>query len=295
MTLEQCQPGRSRQDELAEGAIAAGLALLVAIGFVASWETLRDLAATAAGFSSWLAPVVPLSFDLGIVVLSLKVVLAAREGRAATTLRALVVALSAATVAANATAAGGVTGRLLHAVPPAMFVICFESVVVTARQRALERLGLQPPRLPHVRPLLWLLAPSDTWREWRTAVLAGAGNHVNPVTAIDMAHSRTPPPVPAERPATDTDSVQAASSDTTPRDVEAGFPPGPGVVPSTPIYTPRIDVAVAALRRSPGISAAALVDALRDGGHQVSLRTAQRIKADALSQLDLGRGDGTAT
>ncbi len=67
----------------------------MAIGFVASWETLRDLAASTGGFSPWLAPVVPLSFDLGIVVLSLKVVLAAREGRSATALRDLVVALSA--------------------------------------------------------------------------------------------------------------------------------------------------------------------------------------------------------
>ncbi len=64
------------------------------------------------------------------------------------------------------------TDRLLHAVAPAMFVICLESVVVTARRRALERLGLQPPRPPRVRPLLWLLAPADTWHEWRTAVLA---------------------------------------------------------------------------------------------------------------------------
>ncbi len=95
MTLEHCRPGRSRPDELAEGTIAAGLGFLVAIGFVASWETLRDLAASTGGFSPWLAPVVPLSFDLGIVVLSLKVVLAAREGRSATALRALVVALSA--------------------------------------------------------------------------------------------------------------------------------------------------------------------------------------------------------
>ncbi len=62
----------------------------MAIEFVASWETLRDLAASVGGFSPWLAPVVPLSFDLGIVVLSLKVVLAAREGRSATALRALV-------------------------------------------------------------------------------------------------------------------------------------------------------------------------------------------------------------
>jgi predicted DNA-binding transcriptional regulator YafY len=64
-------------------------------------------------------------------------------------------------------------------------------------------------------------------------------------------------------------------------------------VGSAPSPSDRVDVAVAILRRSPGISAAALADALRDRGHEVSVRTAQRIKAEALSKHTVA-DDGTA-
>ena len=168
---------RARAQQVAEGVTAAGLGLLVVVGFVASYETLRDLAATEAGFSPWLAALVPLSFDLGIVILSLRVVLAAHEGRTATVTRLLVATLALASVAANVAAAATVTGQLLHAVPPAMFVVCFETVIVAARRHALQRLGLRPAVSPHVRPLVWVLAPRATWTAWRDAVL-GSGPSV---------------------------------------------------------------------------------------------------------------------
>ncbi len=94
--------------------------------------------------------------------------------------------------------------------------------------------------------------------------------------------------MPAERSATDA-MKPAASSQTFPAEVEAGVVPRVAAVGSTHSYTPRIDAAVAALRRSPDISAASLADVLRDGGHRVSVRTAQRIKADALAQLAASR------
>lgn len=130
-------PARTLTDTITETVVAVGVAVLVIIGFAASYDTLRTLAITDGGFPAWLAPAVPLSFDLGIVVLSLKVVTAAREGRHAFTLRALIVALSAVNVAVNGAASQGLTGQLLHAVPPAMFVICFETVIASARRRAL--------------------------------------------------------------------------------------------------------------------------------------------------------------
>lgn len=104
-------------DQAAAGVVGAGVVCLVLIGFVASYQTLRDLAVSAGSFSPWLAPAVPLSFDLGIVILSLKVVLAARQGRPAVCLRLLVAGLSTATVVANASAALSGVGRLMHIVP----------------------------------------------------------------------------------------------------------------------------------------------------------------------------------
>jgi hypothetical protein len=127
---------RVKLDRAIELAVAAGVAVLVAIGFITSYETLRGLAVTDGGFTPWLAQAVPLSFDLGIVVLSLKIVAAARQGRRTVLLRVLVAALSTSTVAVNSTASSGTAGRLLHAIPPAMFVVCFEGLVADARRAA---------------------------------------------------------------------------------------------------------------------------------------------------------------
>ena len=156
-------------DRTIELAIATGVAVLVAIGFVTSYETLRSLAVTDGGFAPWLAPAVPLSFDLGIIVLILKIAAAARQGRHALAHRALVAALSVATVAVSGTASTGTAGRLLHAVPPAMFVICFEGLIADPRRDALP--GLRP------RVGRWaanLLAPITTVRRWREEVLRSA-------------------------------------------------------------------------------------------------------------------------
>lgn len=158
-------------DRATDLTITVGLGVLLAVGFAASYATLLELAVTAGGYPPWLAPAVPLAFDLGIVVLSLKVVRAAREGRTAPVLRMLVVVLSVSTVVANAAAASGPAGSLLHAVPPAMFVVCFESVIASTRRHALERFGLVPPKLPRVRGVRWALAPWPTFTSWRSAVL----------------------------------------------------------------------------------------------------------------------------
>src|SRR3954466_8133814 len=108
----------SRLDRAMDCSITIGLVVLILVGFAASYRTLRDLAASVGAYPNWLAPAIPLSFDLGIVVLSLKVARAAREGRTAPVLRLLVAALSAATVIVNTSVATTTDARLLHAVPP---------------------------------------------------------------------------------------------------------------------------------------------------------------------------------
>jgi hypothetical protein len=257
---------RARAQQVAEFVTAAGLGLLVVVGFVASYETLRDLAATEAGFSPWLAPLVPLSFDLGIVILSLRVVLAAHEGRTATVTRLLVATLALASVAANVAAAATVTGRLLHAVPPAMFVVCFETVIVAARRHALQRLGLRPAVSPRVRPLVWVLAPRATWTAWRDAVLRSG-----PGVAV------------GSQPLASVTDVQPTSAS---RSRAAAVTAGSG--PNAQGIRHRHDrhaVAVRVVGLSPDITAARLAAELDRHGHPVSVRTAQRVRATAMAVL----------
>jgi hypothetical protein len=239
----------TRLDVAIDAAIAAGVTLLILIGFATSYRTLRDLATDIGGYPPWLAPAVPLSFDLGIVVLSLKVLRLAREGRHAPILRLEVAALSIATVAANASAASSPIARLLHAVPPAMFVICFESIVITARRHALERLGRQPTPTPRIRTARWLLAPLSTWKGWRASVLA--------------ADARPAPVVP-------TGEISG------PRVRQRRGDHG-----SRSSHRRRHELATAALQHNPALTASQLASLLTEAGEEVSVRTAQRIRARA--------------
>ncbi len=240
-------------DRAIELAIATGVAVLVAIGFVTSYETLRSLAVTDGGFASWLAPAVPLSFDLGVVVLSLKIVASARRGRHALVHRALVACLSVATVAVNGTASTGTAGRFLHAVPPAMFVICFEGLIADARRDALARRRRSPTRWKAA-----LLAPVRTLRSWREGVLRSTS--LQPNGAVEC---RSPTSATARTPSTPTRSAVG------------------GAPPMSDASNDRLSLTRESLRRNAQLTAPELVRALRDHGHDVSVRTAQRLKARA--------------
>jgi hypothetical protein len=257
--------------------VAIGVVLLVLIGFAASYATLRDLAVSAGRFSPWLAPVVPLSFDLGIVVLSLKVVLAAKHGRSAIWLRLLVAGLSAATVAANASAAPTLIGRLLHAIPPAMFVICFESVAGSARHDALRARGVNVA-VPPVRPLLLLLAPLVTCQTWRRQVLeAQREAALNATTAIGRSS------LPVSEPAAPRGESQRCPETGVPsRRAHVGGATGGKAAEA------RLGCAREALRANPDMTAANLAEVLRRRGHACSVRTAQRVKLQAVETLSLG-------
>ncbi|GAA4972493.1 DUF2637 domain-containing protein [Kineococcus glutinatus] len=321
LTQRASQQQRERTDPfdvMAERAAAAGVGVLIVTGFAASYTTLRDLAADVGGFPPWLAPVVPLSFDVGIIVLSLKVVLAARAGRSARLLRALVIALSTATVLANGAASHSITGWLLHAVPPAMFVICFETLAASARHTALTtRAGAQQKQsLPLAR---WLLAPRPTWRLWREHVLATAlppATWSEPEMVADLrltapsderpgtcgTHGTPMLPVPETlQPETPED----AAGDTEPPDEELREPaPGPleeapadipATAPAMGSLPTRLAVAVEAMRQEPDITAVALAEVLRAAGHAVSVRTAQRVRHEAHHHLTATHGPGESS
>jgi hypothetical protein len=251
------------------------MAMLVLIGFVASYQTLRDLALFPGEFAPWLAPAVPLSFDLGIVILSLKVVLAAREGRTAVCLRLLVVGLSAATVVANVSAASSVLGGMMHAVPPAMFVICFESVAVSARRRSLSEAGRAASSVPRLPLVVWLLDPGGTWRRWRLLLLQATVEHPSGPPATGRAPGLRPERTKRAPQRFGTESLRAmASSDSTTASAVAN---------GTDLATERLHIARDALRHSPRLTAADLSKILTAAGHRCSVRTAQRVKVTALT------------
>lgn len=262
---------RRRRDEAAQVvdvvidiAVMVGVAVLVLVGFATSYHTLLDLAVTPGGYPRWLAPAVPLSFDLGIVVLSLKVAQAAREGRHALVLRSLVIALSAVTVLANASAVPGTAAGLLHAVPPAMFVICFESVVIGVRRRALQARDAWPEPIPVQPPLHWLLAPRATWTRWRHAVLHGT-------VRDDFA-------VPGERAETSPARLVGGH-----RTVEADTGDAAAPIEVEGVGSRSRDaVVVAALQQDRELSSAALRERLAEEGFVLSLRSVQRLRATML-------------
>lgn len=248
-----------RLDQLLDSAILAGLTVLILVGFAASYRTLRDLAATVGGYPQWLAPAVPLSFDLGIVVLSLKVARGAREGRTAPLLRLLVGVLSAATVAANASAAATWAAGILHAVPPAMFVICFESVIVSARRRSLATMGLMPEPLPRLRAVRWVLAPHATWDCWRDQILTSAGDQQPRLHPARPDASVSPAP-----------TIQRPSTRAT------------GLTTATPPSRERVTLVRELLRDEPQVSTTRIVETLAIQGYKISIRTAQRLRTQAM-------------
>lgn len=256
--LTQRTTASSTFDAFAERVAAVGVAVLIVTGFLSSYTTLRDLAVEVGQFPTWLAPVVPLSFDVGIVVLSLKVLLAARAGRTAPVLRALVLTLSVTTVLANGASSPHLVGRLLHAVPSAMFVVCFETLVTAARHQALRELGTDLTRSPF-RLARWLLAPQQTWTAWRADVLSDS---IAPEPPSPMAPVSPPKPR----------AVRSA--------------PRPPRAPRS--QDSRLDAAVRLLHERPGLSAAALSEALTGDGFPVSVRTANRVRQQAQNRLQGG-------
>lgn len=245
-------------DRTIERATATGVAVLVIIGFVTSYETLRSLAVTDGGFAHWLAPAVPLSFDLGIIVLSLKIVAAAREGRHAVVHRALVAVLSTATVAVNSSASNGTAGQLLHAIPPAMFVTCFEGLIADARREAMAG------RPPSGGWKASMLAPVTTMRSWREDVLRSA--------LLDLPDARAARlPALSSGPAAPTTARPAPSA-------------APGTKPNTAAPDARLALVRETLRGHRDLTAPALARALHEHGHEVSVRTAQRLKARARTE-----------
>jgi hypothetical protein len=280
-------------DHALDYATALGVTVLIGVGFITSYTTLSTLAAERGQFPPWLAAAVPLAFDAGIITLSLKVCRLAREGRSALALRLVIAGLSVSTVVANSAAGADWPARLLHAVPPAMFVVCFESVIVSVRRHALQRMGLLPAPLPRVRGVRWLLDPWPTWCAWRAMVLADTDlprpqdvlletGRPQRRAAIDShADRRTPLGRPADEREllTGGPSPNAAGA----LDGRALATPTSAGVRTRSATEQRLAAAMGVLQQQPNLSAPKLAIRLRTAGHRLSDRTARRVRTQALA------------
>ncbi|WP_433860092.1 DUF2637 domain-containing protein [Streptomyces kronopolitis] len=152
----------------------AGTYALIGLGFSASYETIRQIAEKKGKFSPNMSHIVPLSFEGGIIILSLHVIREARKGRRAGFLRLLVALGALATLVTNARAeAAGFEGTLTHVVPVGMFIVCFEYLIHSVRKKALEDMGLLPPPLASLRGVEWLLNTREAFARWRLMALHG--------------------------------------------------------------------------------------------------------------------------
>lgn len=144
------------------GLAALALALL---GFVASFQAVSTAVRPSFGDLAW---TVPLGADLGILVFSALDLLLAGLNMPVPWLRAVPIGLTAGTVWLNVAAGHTLTGKIAHALMPALWVVFVE----VARHAVRTRAGLAAgTRMDRIRASRWLLAPRSTLLLWRRMVL----------------------------------------------------------------------------------------------------------------------------
>ncbi|MER7541705.1 DUF2637 domain-containing protein [Actinomadura sp.] len=145
------------------GLFFAGLA---ALGGYGSFASVRDVAEPWFGDQAW---IVPAGVDLGILALVSVALLLEWLAMPMPALRWMAFAFTAATVWLNVSAAhGDVTGMVMHAAMPVLFITFIEAVRHAIRRRAGIAAGTVREGVPVAR---WLLAPLSTFRLWRRMVL----------------------------------------------------------------------------------------------------------------------------
>ena len=141
------------------GLFFAGLA---ALGGYGSFASVRDVAEPWFGDQAW---IVPAGVDLGILALVSVALLLEWLAMPMPALRWMAFAFTAATVWLNVSAAhGDVTGMVMHAAMPVLFITFIDAI----RRRAGIAAGTVREGVPVAR---WLLAPLSTFRLWRRMVL----------------------------------------------------------------------------------------------------------------------------
>ncbi|MES9536120.1 DUF2637 domain-containing protein [Actinomadura sp. NPDC000600] len=157
------------------GLFFAGLA---GLGGYGSFASVRDVAEPWFGGQAW---IVPAGVDLGILALVSVALLLEWLAMPMPALRWMAFAFTAATVWLNVSAAhGDVTGMVMHAAMPVLFITFIEAVRHAIRRRAGIAAGIVREGIPLAR---WLLAPFSTFRLWRRMVLWQITSYPHALTA----------------------------------------------------------------------------------------------------------------
>lgn len=168
---------------------SARLLLVVVIGApaAASWHGLTAAGEQALGLSGAWSALVPLVLDAAAAyaaVLALRDVLA---GDAAGMNRLLVWVYAIGSAALNAWHAdqvGGLAAALFYAAASISAVILWDRTLRALRRDHLRELGAVSPPTPRFRLARWMVAPGETARAWRLAVVEGVSD---PVEAVRLA------------------------------------------------------------------------------------------------------------
>ncbi|SPT58874.1 DUF2637 domain-containing protein [Actinomadura madurae] len=157
------------------GLFFAGLA---GLGGYGSFASVQDVAEPWFGDQAW---IVPAGVDLGILALVSVALLLEWLAMPMPALRWMAFAFTAATVWLNVSAAhGDVTGMVMHAAMPVLFITFIEAVRHAIRRRAGIAAGTVREGIPVAR---WLLAPFSTFRLWRRMVLWQITSYPRALTA----------------------------------------------------------------------------------------------------------------
>lgn len=185
------------------GQLWASRALLVVVigaPAAASWHGLTAAGEQALGLPGAWSALVPLVLDAAAAyaaVLALRDVL---SGDAAAGNRALVWAyalFSAGLNAWHADQVGGLPAALFYALASVSAVILWDRTLRALRRDALRAQGAVQPPTPRFRVARWVVAPGETARAWRVAVIEGITDPADAVQAARARRAGAPVPVRA--------------------------------------------------------------------------------------------------
>lgn len=171
------------------------LVVVVGAPAAASWHGLTAAGEQALGLPGAWSVLVPLVLDgaaLYAAVLALRDVL---SGDAAAGNRALVWAYALFSAGLNAWYAdrvGGLPAALFYALASVSAVILWDRTLRALRRDALRAQGAVQPPTPRFRVARWVVAPGETARAWRVAVIEGITDPADAVQAARALRAGSP-------------------------------------------------------------------------------------------------------
>ncbi|MDN5915130.1 MAG: DUF2637 domain-containing protein [Pseudonocardia sp.] len=169
--------------------VGSGALLAVVIGapVAASWHGLSSAGADSFGLAGGWSALVPLVLDAAAAYTAVLAVRDVLSGDSALANRGLTWAYAAASAGINfwhADQVGGVPAALFFAAASLSAVALWDRTLRALRRDQLRAQGAVQAPTPRFRVARWVVAPKETARAWRVAVIEGI---TEPVDAVRMA------------------------------------------------------------------------------------------------------------